>query len=290
MLLNTAETRLSIMVMIARQFLGMEEYTLSEKHLKASLALKSESNDVDRSLMGMKLIGLVDDAEKGDDFLKLSEKSVTAIKEGLNSFVQHVRTQVLASANNTTEWGSQEGARDLTSSLAYYLSLPFSETGSNFAELNNNQIRDFGKREQGRVVRGDEQWLAFYRWTCALGFGWLDLKGKLIPDPTVALLDILPSIFEKKTVLDADVFIEEISKILPVLDGGEYQKFVRENGLKVYEEPPRALSDGLSFALLNLEKKGEISLLDKADAGDKVMEFSSSVRKDKFSEVEYCDE
>jgi len=289
-LLNTAETRLSVMVMIARQLLGSEGTGLPESDLKASLSMKSESTDVIRSLAGMKLIGLFKDEQEEDNLRELTEESASALTESLESFIKHVRMQVMAPACNTDPWGKQGGARDLTTSLAHYLSLPFAEAESNFTEMNNHQLRDLGRAGREGAVRDTNQWAAFYRWTCALGFGWLDLNEKLIPDPTVALLDVLPEIFIEKTVLHGNVFLKSISELLPVLDGGNYQKFVRKNGLKSYREAPNILSDGLSFALRNLEEMGKVTLINEPDAGNKVVRLSPSVLKDQFSEVRYCNE
>ena len=83
------------------------------------------------------------------------------------------------------------------------------------------------------------------------------------PDPTRALLDILPELSEKLAgEVELPRMIDALAKAAPVLDGGSYRKQVEA---LIDNKPTSAgngdtLSASLSFALLRLRDAGFIRL------------------------------
>ena len=65
------------------------------------------------------MLGVV---EESGGVLHLSSDSHDALQA--DSFAKFLREQVMEKRHNQEPWGSQEGARDLTNGLAWFLSLP----------------------------------------------------------------------------------------------------------------------------------------------------------------------
>jgi hypothetical protein len=98
-----------------------------------------------------------------------------------------------------------------------------------------------------------------------LGFAWVDPKGNLVPDPTPAVRDVLPLVFEESAELSAREFIDKIAAAVPVLDSGRYREFVEANWRRPTVEP-RRLSPSLTDALERLRNDGKLTFDDRADA------------------------
>ena len=108
----------------------------------------------------------------------------------------------------------------------------------------------------------------FLRWTRWLGFSWHLAIGRIaveIPDPTAAITPYLDDIFAGSPRLPAPEFRDELSKAIPVLDGGKWSRALgksdKNSGAKAGE-----LSPAVSLALLRLERRRLITLDAAADA------------------------
>jgi hypothetical protein len=139
------------------------------------------------------------------------------------------------------------------------------------------QTIDFGPRQSG--VRGgsededgggwpignNSRWQAFRFWACSLGFAWVDPKGNLVPDPTPAVRDALPTLLSGSSELTAREFIEQLGDAVPVLDTGRYRQFVESNWRRPAPEQ-RRLSPALTDALDRLRNDDRLAFDDRADA------------------------
>ena len=176
---------------------------------------------------------------------------------------------VLAEKNNPDLWASQaEGAADLTRSLAWLLAqdvyrISFSELES----AESDQLTDPQKRFMENSTR--RSGLENY-WAPFLGFSRGSF-GQI--DPTVAIRDALPEVIEPGEGLPAPSFVERLSTVLPVLDGGRWQedvlRFVDKS--KLPRREPGQLSPALSRAFLNLWTAGDLMLRQRADLGASVV-------------------
>jgi hypothetical protein len=283
-LLNTAANRPSVILIVLRYLAHQRGKKDDVNRLIAAVAPRGLStdgahqSDVRDSLRSAVDLGLVE--RTGDD-VRLSEFAVGPIRAGQRASVALLREAVLAPSVNTEGWGSQTGARDLTNALAWYLTFP-AESAPTVMEggprsAKELQTTDFGPRQPavrnrsdedddggGWPIGNDNRWRAFRFWACSLGFAWVGPNGDLVPDPTPAVRDALPSILDKSPELVADEFVARLGQALPVLDTGEYRRFVESNWIRPPAE--QRLSAPLTDALERLRNDGAIAFDDRADA------------------------
>lgn len=227
--------------------------------------------DAVRNLTSVVEIGL---ASRDGDQVKLISESTKSASKGSSSIAALIRRRVLSAALNTSPWGSQEGARDLTNALAWFLtfrpaSAPARMEGS-APSARALQEADFGPRQSdddasGWPISNSTRWNAFQRWACSLGFAWRSPSGRLVPDPTPAVRDSISAVFENASTLDGAAFVAALGVQLPVLESGAYRRFVEEH----WRRRPAsvdALSTATSDALRRLEISGHLSFDDRADA------------------------
>ena len=274
-LLNPPETRPSVILLIARRLAGRPDASEGKDSLIRALAAhgteaKNPALDVEVNLNSSTMLGLVEEAE---DVVHLNKASHDALQA--DSFAKFLRKQVMEKRFNQGPWGSQEGARDLTNGLAWFLSLPATELPEDFAGRGVNvqtiQAQHFGERREGEEnnwpIVNRERWTNFQRWACGLGFAWKTSTGLTVPDPTATLRDVIPEVFADETRLPAVDFLKAIAKAVPVLDGGAYRKFVEDNLEKDQPlGPPKQLGQALTDALRRLERSKEIKLEERDDA------------------------
>jgi len=122
--------------------------------------------------------------------------------------------------------------------------------------------------------QNDTRWSGFKAWSQFLGFAWSPPfpKAKIEPDPTEAIRDALPAVFNKEDTLDAPAAIKSLAEHLPVLDGGRYRKMVEDllgesEGEYSWRPPPLGqLSTSLSRALIRLREDGMLQFEDRDDS------------------------
>ncbi len=216
-------------------------------------------------------IGLVN---PDGDRIRLSQEGTKAARKGVSAIARLIRQRVLSEDVNTAPWGSQEGARDLTNALAWFLTFSSIEAPARMEgdppSVTALQEADFGKRfgdddASGWPISNSTRWNAFQRWACSLGFAWRSPSGRLVPDPTPAVRDSLPAIFESRTTLDSKSFVLAVGAQLPVLESGPYRQFVEDNWRRS-SESSAALSTAMTDALRRLEASGQLEFKDRADA------------------------
>lgn len=264
-----------MIILIAQRLAGRPDASEDKESLVRSLgAHGSEAKqpllDVEVNLTKSTMLGVV---EESDDVIRLSDSGHNAFET--DSFIKFLREQVLEKRHNQEPWGSQEGARDLTNGLAWFLSLPATDLAKSFsgkgANVQTIQAQHFGERREGEEnnwpIVNQERWRPFERWACGLGFAWRTPTGLTVPDPTATLRDVIPMVFADERRLPAGDFLKTIAKVVPVLDGGTYQKFVQDNLSEDQSlSSSKQLSQALTDALRRLERASEITIEESDDA------------------------
>lgn len=212
------------------------------------------------------------------DTVKLTAESRKAATKGSDGIATHLRTLVLSPRLNSEPWGSQSGARDLTNALAWFLTFSASQAPARMEGHHPNakdaQEDDFGPRQPrgdgedeggGWPISNDTRWTAFQRWACSLGFAWRTPADRLVPDPTKAIRDTLPLIFDEQKALDGQTFVKILGTHLPVLETGTYRKLVEENWRRPAPKE-QSLTAATTDALKRLDAEGRLKLEDRADA------------------------
>ena len=278
-LLNPPELRASMMCIIVLYLAQQRGQQDKESHIIDAISPRSltkepqkHQNDAHHNLKSAIDLGL---ATQKDGRIKLSQESTATARQGSSGIATLLRKRILSSEQNTAPWGSQDGARDLTNALAWFLTFSAVDAPSRWegipSSVASQQERDFGPRESedsesgGGPIANDTRWTAFQRWTCSLGFAWRSPSGRMIPDPTRAIRDSIPAIFNGEATLDGLSFVEALETQLPVLEGGAYRRFVDK-----HRQPSTDSSDKLSAAttdaLYRLEATGHLQFENRADA------------------------
>jgi len=204
-------------------------------------------------------------------FLEADDEIISVDKAHLNrgSLTSACRELLFLSENNENFWQKEKTiAADLTRGLAFILAQDIYGEEFNLSyvqQLEGSQFRDSGKKLLGNDVR----WNGLRSWGEYLGFFVTDYR--MWPDPTLAIKEELPNIYNDSTTMSAHDFLAKLSDILPVLDSGKYRIEV-ENNLEKSEwrKPSRKdlLSTSLSRAIWRLSQPGCLLTLEKkADAG-----------------------
>ncbi|SFS26654.1 protein DpdG [Pseudomonas sp. NFACC42-2] len=175
--------------------------------------------------------------------------------------------QALAEENNPDIWASQ-GARaaDLTRSLAWMLAQDiYRASFDQFEMQESQQILD----PERLLMRNSGRRSGLQFWAPFLGFSRHPFAAI---DPTVAVRDALNEVLIPGSGMPAEKFVERLSAVLPVLDGGRWQREVLEyvDLAALPLRQPGQISTALSRALLNLWNSGELLPQQKADLGSSI--------------------
>ena len=282
-LLNPPELRASLMVTIVLYLSQRRGQRDKRTRLIDSVSppTLSEANDsqldVRVNLTSAIELGLV--ASDGD-IVTLTPEARNAAKGGSDDIASLLRSLVLSPNLNSAPWGRQSGARDLTNALAWFLTFTANDAPVRMEgespSAKTAQEADFGPR-QARRENDDEEdgggwpisnamrWNPFRRWACSLGFAWSTPTGRLVPDPTRAIRDTLPRIFDEQTTFDGQTFLKALGSELPVLETGVYREFVQENWRRPVPKQ-QSLTAATTDALKRLDAEGCLEFEDRSDA------------------------
>ena len=111
-------------------------------------------------------------------------------------------------------------------------------------------------------------------------------------DPTRVIRNLLPRIFFDKEVLHIKEFLERLSNMIPILDGGKYridiEKEMQRNGWQ-FTNSSNDLSESLSIALVRLELLYEIKTKPESDDVNQ-MSLKTPFGTTDVSEISYLKE
>lgn len=187
-------------------------------------------------------------------------------------FPKVAREIALAPENNARFWESEENrSADLSRGLSWILAQDVyaldTSSHQRVATLESTQVADGTKR----ILQNDTRWNGLRTWMLYLGFA----RGgaQVTIDPTDAVRDILPAIFDRDKSLPAPIFVERAAAALPVLDGGVYRLKIEE-ALKDsnWTRPADGhLSTAFSRAIQRLDREGLIAAEKKSDSEEGVL-------------------
>ncbi|MDR4515831.1 MAG: hypothetical protein MRK00_00280 [Nitrosomonas sp.] len=207
-----------------------------------------------------------------DNCISLDDRFAKFKKDDLDNFTSKLptfcRSLILEEKNAFPFWGeSAAPAGDFVRGIAWLLAqdlytLPTTWSGG-AENLENLQVTGDKK-----IVQNDTRWTNLRFWARYLGFASGDSASFQI-DPTVAIRDELPLIFETQHELSANDFLTALSTQLPIFDKGVYRSEIESNlNTANWRKPSDGhLSMSLSFALRRLDLNGEIKLKGRADTG-----------------------
>lgn len=215
-------------------------------------------------------LGLLEEDDQGIVGLSASApKELRRRNSDNNTLAKAVRKVILAPENNERFWESENNrSADFTRGLCWVLAQNvFDGDLVGHADV---QKREVSQLRQLAAFTNDTRWAGFKSWAVFLGFGWIGRHPNdvFVIDPTVAIRDGLPDVFEGSRELRQGVFFSRLANVLPVLDGGEYRMRVEQkiDGSTWAAVGPEFVSSSLTRALNRLHDSGELILEQRADA------------------------
>jgi len=215
-------------------------------------------------------LGLFHEDDSGgiqlDTSLKNELRGRTGLPAELSPFVRSV---VLNATNNEQFWDSENNkSADFTRGVCWALAQNVFTCRcvghADVQSIEEAQLRD------AAAFQNDTRWNGFKSWAVFLGFGWIGRYPSSVfeIDPTIAVREVLPKVFEGSRELRQTVFFNRLAEILPVVDGGEYRTRVEQKiDRSVWRSPkPDQVSTSLSRSLLRLHDHGDLILEERADA------------------------
>lgn len=193
-------------------------------------------------------------------------KSEVEIVQAVRMAARHV---ALAEKNNSDLWATKEArAADLSRSLAWLLAQDvYSIGGQNLFTLANDHVMG----TDTTLMQNETRASGLKAWGYFLGF--IRHSGDVEVDPTVAIADILPTCIAPGDGMPARDFVERVSQVLPVIDGGAYRRAVHAR-LRVDALPSsqaNQLSASLSRALFGFMVNRTLQFTSKADVGSSIV-------------------
>lgn len=240
-------------------------------------AVGDEGDKARQTLNRWTQLGLFRDEDSAIDVAERPEDRLRTPQDFL-AFTRRVAcARVLATENNPDFWATQGAlAADLTRGLAWMLAQDVYRTGFDvIEEQESQQISDPDRW----LLRNSTRLRGLQFWSRFLGFSqqpYADI------DPTVAVRDVLPRVMAEGEEMPAAQFVDRLAGVLPVIDGGVWQKevlaVVDTNALGRMREGQ--LSTALSRALLNLRQAGDVLLTTRSDLGSSITLTGASGARD----------
>lgn len=195
----------------------------------------------------------------------------------LRALGTQLRRFVLAPENNEDLVRPEPShAADFTQASCWMLAQdPFQLTTGGYKDVVNRMESDQFTDEPW-AFRNDTRWSGFVTWAPLLGFGWnshVPRANTFICDPTAAVSDALPEIFDDRDEVTQAEFFHALSTILPVIDGGSYRTQVEARLVGNTWRPTQVheASPCLSLSLLRMEESGRLRLESRSDAAHRML-------------------
>lgn len=146
--------------------------------------------------------------------------------------------------------------------LSWFLShdkLISAKSHNNAFELYKNQFP-----ADSMPIANNTRWGGFTRWVMFLGFAER-VGDDYLPDPSRAVRESLPEIFEHQEEFGSSEFISKVREKIPVLEGGWMSDIVTSKMTNYQKPPDTRCSFSLAVALKRLNDAGIIELRRPAD-------------------------
>jgi len=215
-----------------------------------------------------------------DGDLQVAPQLDAGVPADERAFRRALRRRILDPSLNDELLASDDGMREFTKALAWFLAQPVDDPPTSYnprARAETNSVtgllnEQFGSDEGAKsILQNSSRWPPFVRWAKYLGLAaYIPSKESgPCPNPTEAIRDELPEI---RRVLPEEVelprLVDEIAKAIPVLDGGTYRDLV--DGL-MDARPASAgdaetFSGSFSLALLRLKDERLLELRRVSDS------------------------
>ena len=252
----------------------------------------SDSKDIKNTLKRWTQIGLFQ--EKGGNIELSHDIQVSKPKSKLSESNERVyltriiRRLIFNEQNNQRFWDNKNSlCADLTRGLAFLMAQDIYEltlsSHKKVEKCESLQLDD----ESKRILQNDTRWNGIRSWGPYLGFFWVGET--VMIDPTRALKEDLPLIFDGTETLLASDFMSRVAKVLPVLDEGKYRTEMESNLVEAHWRKPNRedlLSTSLSRAIWRLKQSGDLFYEARADAVDgRSLQRSGGQDWDRFTHV-----
>lgn len=219
-------------------------------------------------------IGLVDAEPKDGALRNVERPELAPALVDHRRFRSLVRTQVLQRAVTDVEAGAVPD--DVPLALTWLCSLdPARPVPWTFNRDSERELAAEGMFRE--VIANSTQWNSFRRWAVALGLAasvTASVKRTvLVPDPTVAIEDVVGSLEGEHPGLNeisAKEFLEHVTRALPVLDSGALESSARAQGVRFLARGDAQVGPATGYALERLSRRGRITLKQRADAEGRV--------------------
>ena len=160
---------------------------------------------------------------------------------------------------------------DLGQAIAWVLTKSPLSTPLTWEEADRNLIEISSEKNTHALELNDVRFGNLVHWITYLGFARLEKAGKasaIVADPTVAVRTALKTVLAIEERRGLSIFINDLAKVLPVIDGGTHRLTLLKKHRAIAPCPDGQVSSALSTALLRLQHEGVIKLRFEADASD----------------------
>lgn len=140
---------------------------------------------------------------------------------------------------------------------------------------------DIGELAAATELTNLNRYQSFLWWARYLGYATIVGDGsarRVVPDPTRAVAEVLPAVFDGVDALDIEAFMATLAAVLPVLEDGAARTMV-ESARAVPSADQDNLSIATSLALLRLNERGALGLDSVADARSRILNYGSEMER-----------
>ena len=225
----------------------------------ADASARSQFNNLVRETKGLRLI----EESKSDVLLSPILK-----KQDLPSdawFLEYLREELLT---HTTGDHKTSSNRDFAYAVAWFLNRPLANPLEPSAEYKQVIEKELSGPNVYQLTNASRSAM-FSHWSRYLGLAErLSLGGNvtLAADPTGIIAGLLPRIFNDGERLNIDEFIQRMSSLMPIFEGGAVRTAVEKRFVRGRSREKSELSESTSLALFRLEKRKHLTLDNRADA------------------------
>lgn len=220
---------------------------------------RPQFNNIVRETKGLRLIEEIESNVVLSPGLKKNDVTSDAW------FLEYLQEELLADIEGDQE---TSGNRDFAFAAAWFLSRPLAnplEPSAEYKPIIENELSDTDVYQLTNASRS----AMFAHWSRYLGLAErLNLGGNitLVADPTDIISKKLSKIFNGCDRLNIDEFLQSMSSLMPIFEGGAVRTAVEKRFVRGRSREKAELSESTSLALFRLEKRKHLALDNRSDA------------------------